>query len=71
MADLNEARTAKSHLRTVLSGHGGVRGIGVQPDGDGYTLRVNVEHPADRTGVPDRVDGVPVDVRVIGAIRAS
>ncbi|WP_182112438.1 MULTISPECIES: hypothetical protein [unclassified Actinotalea] len=71
MADLNEARTAKSHLRAALSGHEGVRGIGVRPDGDGYALRVNVEHPGDRTGVPDRVDGVPVDVRVVGAVRAS
>lgn len=71
MADLQQARTAKSHLRTALSGRDGVRGIGLQPDGDGYALRVNVEHPSDRAGVPERVDGVPVDVRVVGAISAG
>jgi hypothetical protein len=71
MADLKQARSAKSHLRLALSGHDGVRGIGLRPDGDGYGLRVNVERPADGAGVPDRVDGVPVDVRVVGAIHAS
>lgn len=70
MADLDEARTAKSHLRTALAGRRGVRGIGLQPDGDGYLLRVNVEHPADGAGVPTRVDGVPVELRVVGALRA-
>lgn len=71
MADLQQARNAKSHLRTALAGRDGVRGIGLQPDGDGYLLRVNVEHPSDGAGVPTRVDGVPVDVRVVGAVRAS
>lgn len=71
MADLKQARTAKSHLRTALAGQDGVRGIGLQPDGDGYFLRVNVERASDGATVPDRVDGVPVDVRVVGAVRAS
>ncbi|MBX9243483.1 hypothetical protein ICW40_01520 [Actinotalea ferrariae] len=71
MADLQQARTAKSHLRTALAGRDGVRGIGLQASGDGYELRVNVERPTDGDGVPDRVDGVPVGVRVVGAIRAS
>ncbi|MGJ0223756.1 hypothetical protein ACQUZK_10175, partial [Streptococcus pyogenes] len=61
-----------SHLRTALAGRRGVRGIGLQPDGDGdgYLLRVNVERSSDGAGAPTRVDGVPVELRVVGALRA-
>ncbi|MET0788822.1 MAG: hypothetical protein ABWY33_06220 [Cellulomonas sp.] len=70
MADLEQARAAKERLRTTLKGRSDVRGIGIARSGDGYQLRVNVSSgPA--SDLPDDVDGVDVDVRVVGAIRAS
>lgn len=71
MADLQHARDAKSHLRAALSGHRGVRAIGLAPTPAGYCLQVDVEHDGDGDGLPDAVDGVPVRVRVVGAIRAG
>jgi hypothetical protein len=69
MADLAQARAAKEHLRAALDGRSDVRGIGITPSDDGYRLQVNLERAAD--GVPPRVDGVDVRVRVVGVIHAS
>lgn len=71
MADLQHARDAKSHLRAALAGRRGVRGVGLTPTPAGYCLQVDVERDRDGDGVPDAIDGVPVRVRVVGAIRAS
>jgi hypothetical protein len=70
MADLQQARAAKNHLRLVLSGHPGVQGIGVRRLTDGYCLRVNlVRHDDDE--LPASIDGVPVEVRVVGPLRTQ
>jgi hypothetical protein len=71
MADLNEARAAKSRLRSALAGRDGVCGVGISRGWDGYHLRVNLQRESDRKGVPAQVQGVPVDVRVSGGIRAG
>ncbi|WP_456820774.1 hypothetical protein [Cellulomonas sp. URHB0016] len=65
-ADLESARRAQGHLRTELMGRAGVTGVGVARRGSGYVLRVNVVDPT--VDVPADTDGVPVDVRVTGAL---
>jgi len=72
MADLEHARAAKERLRTTLEGRSDVRGIGIARagDGDDYRLQVNLSTSAG-PDLPGDVDGVDVQVRVIGAIRAS
>ena len=69
MADLQQARTAKESLRRTLAGRADVRGIGIAPASDGYGLQVNVH--SEGAGVPRRVDGVDVRVRVVGAVHAQ
>jgi hypothetical protein len=71
MADLNEARAAKARLRSDLAGRDGICGVGISRGSGGYRLRVNLQRESDRTGVPAQVEGVPVDVRVSGVIRAG
>jgi len=70
MADLQQVRAAKARLRAQLAGRDGVGGIGITRAGDGYCLQVNVTRPADGEGLPVKVDGVDVRVRVTGPIRA-
>ena len=70
MADLEQARAAKEHLRTTLKGRADVRGIGIARSADGYQLQVNMARDPG-SELPGAVDGVDVRVRVVGAIRAS
>ncbi|MBO3086155.1 hypothetical protein [Cellulomonas fengjieae] len=70
MADLEQARAAKEHLRTRLKGRSDVRGIGIARSADGYQLQVNMSHEPG-PDLPGAVDGVDVRVRVVGTIRAS
>lgn len=67
MADLQQARAAKARLRTELARTRGLKGIGLTPDGAGYALQVNIDHTPDGE-IPASVDGVPVRVRVVGAL---
>lgn len=67
MADLQQARAAKAHLRRALAHTRGLRGIGVTPVGDGYAVQVNLERQPDGD-VPRQVNGVPVQVKVVGSL---
>lgn len=71
MADLAEARAAKSRLRSQLAGRSGIGGIGISREGDGrgYGLQVNLTGTVARDLVPQQVDGVQVHVRQTGPIR--
>lgn len=83
MASLERAREAKSVLRHEIAGRTGVTGIGLartRPAGraaagpdrsaqEDWVLRVNVAS-AD-VPVPATVDGVDVEVRVVGVVTAS
>lgn len=87
MATLERAREAKSVLRHEISGRDGVTGIGLTrahparrrdrdvpapelpAEAEDWVLRVNVAS-AD-VPVPASVDGVDVEVRVVGAVVAS
>jgi hypothetical protein len=67
MADLQQARAAKARLRSSLSDHAGIRGVGLTKVPDGYCLLVNVARAED-DDIPGAFDGVPVRVRVVGAL---
>lgn len=84
MATLERAREAKAMLRDELAGLDGVTGVGIaradvngapvrgtraQDVADDWLLRVNVT--SDDVEVPEHVDGVDVEVRVIGSVTAS
>ncbi|WP_069386030.1 hypothetical protein [Cellulosimicrobium cellulans] len=83
MATLDRAREAKTVLRREIAGRTGVTGIGLartRPAGratpgpdtsaqEDWVLRVNVAS-AD-VPVPATVDGVDVEVRVVGVVTAS
>jgi hypothetical protein len=71
MADISAARAAKERLRSELAQRPHIRGVGVGLGPDGYCVRVNVAADADRVGLPRSVDGVPVDVRVVGRVSAQ
>lgn len=68
MATRQQARRVKDHLREILRDSPGYSGAGlVDADGD-FHVRINVERNADAAGIPVEVDGVEVDVEVVGAI---
>ncbi len=82
MATLERAREAKAALRDELAGLDGVTGVGIAradltgapvrgagTSGDDWLLRVNVT--SDDVAVPETVDGVDVEVRVVGDVTAS
>jgi diaminopimelate decarboxylase len=72
MADgsLESARAAKKRAFDLFSKLGDVVGIGLTKIDDGYGLKINFSSPPnDPAAVPDDVDGVPVKVEVVGAIR--
>jgi hypothetical protein len=65
-ATLGQARAAKAALAERLAGHPAVNGVGVAREGDAHVVRVNLREPAD--DLPSEVDGVAVQVRVVGRI---
>lgn len=83
MATLERAREAKAVLRDELAGLDGVTGVGLtraemtraharggrrQDAADDWLLRVNVT--SDDVEIPEHVDGVDVEVRVVGDVSA-
>ncbi|MFW6028340.1 MAG: hypothetical protein ACOC9Q_02315 [bacterium] len=69
---LNVARAAKSRVGQVfgeLVGEEVAVGVTRLRD-DGYAVRVNLpKDPGEGVGLPDEVEGVPVEVQVVGRIR--
>lgn len=70
---LDRARQVKDNLRASHGTDSRVRGIGVAPRADGFAVRVLVADAAAATdlALPAELDGVPVDVVVIGDVRAT
>lgn len=70
MASIEQARAAKEKLRAALSGHDAVNGIGITSGAEGYAVAVNLRRPlAAGEAIPQEVDGVRVETRVVGTIR--
>lgn len=67
---LNEARAAKPRALVEFRRKASVVGVGITRIGDGYGVKVNLEKsPAADVDLPEKIDGVPVCVEVVGKIR--
>jgi hypothetical protein len=72
MVTRDEARAAKSALLGALASVRGVCGVGLTQRGgeSDWVLRVNVETVSARKDVPPVIQGVPVQVQVVGPVTA-
>ncbi|WP_170220583.1 hypothetical protein [Xylanimonas allomyrinae] len=72
MATIDAARAAKQPLRDALAAVEGIAGVGIAQRGgpEDWVLQVNVATIRARKDVPPAMEGVPVVVRVVGAVRA-
>ncbi len=67
---IEQARAAKAKALATFRRLGKVAGVGITYIDGGYGIKVNLtEEPAPGTVLPDHVDGVPVRVEIVGAIR--
>ena len=74
MTERDAARAAKTQVRRLVRGHASVNGIGLGRDDEaGWVVKVNLagEDASLRRSLPQRVDGVRVDVAVVGPVSAS
>lgn len=70
MATRQEARVAKDTAKVKLQRVRGLNGIGLIKTGTGYGLKVNLETDESAGEIPDEVDGVPVEVEIVGTVDA-
>ncbi len=68
MVDLEAARAASLALTCRLSGDRRVNGVGITGTQSSFAVRVNLVDDTDRPDLPDEIDGVPVEVEVVGPI---
>jgi hypothetical protein len=70
--DREAAREAKQGAAEAVAPFGLVTGVGLARRGDGYAVRVHLrEAPPPGAVLPRAVDGVSVEVRVVGTIQAG
>ena len=65
---LDQARAAKTKAVSILAALP-VVGVGITRIGDGYGLKVNLSESVADDAVPTQVNGVPLKIEVVGAIR--
>ena len=67
--ELERARAAKTKAKSLLAKIPEINGIGLtQIDGE-YAVKINLScEPADRSAIPDEIDGIPVVLHVVGEI---
>jgi hypothetical protein len=67
---LDQARAAKPRALNEFRRKTSVVGVGITRVGNGYGVKVNLAAaPAANVNLPDKIDGVPVCVEVVGKIR--
>jgi len=71
VADLATARAAKRTLQHELATADGINGVGLSRRRGDYTLTVGVTDERWASGVPHEVEGVSVQVKVVGRVTAS
>lgn len=69
-AALDRARAAKALVLARVGGHPAVNGVGVARDGDRWAVKVTLVRAAPDLDVPSDVEGVAVQVHVVGRIVA-
>lgn len=66
---LDQARSAKQRVLSTFSQLADVVGVGITRHGDGYAVKINLRNPpAIGVDLPKDIDGVPVQVEVVGSI---
>ncbi|QYX79167.1 hypothetical protein [Streptomyces akebiae] len=70
MTDLQTVRAAQQDLAAYLATDRRVNGVGITSGTDGYAIKVNVVSAQDRPDLPTVFKGVPVEVAVVGKIKA-
>ncbi|MGW3649270.1 hypothetical protein [Streptomyces sp. NPDC000878] len=68
MADLETARVAKKVLAARLANDRRVNGVGIGGSGGNYKIKVNLVSKDDRPDLPLDIDGVPIEIAVVGKI---
>jgi len=74
VTDRSTARAAKTQVSRLVRGYASVNGIGLRRDAEaGWVVKVNLadDDAGLRRSLPSRVDGVRVDVNVVGPVTAS
>jgi hypothetical protein len=71
MRSLEQARAAKAKIKQMLGDASSVVGIGITRQDDGYALKVNLREHSAPNAIPQAVDGVPVQIEVVGNIVKS
>ena len=67
---LEKVRAAKAEALGVFEQLAHVAGIGITRIGRGYGLKINVRNaPAANLALPTEINGVPVTIEVVGAVR--
>ena len=66
---LDEARAVKASAAAAFGRLAEVAGVGNTRVGDGYGVKVNLSRPPDTPGLPTEIDGVPIQVEIVGPIR--
>jgi hypothetical protein len=69
-ANLKEAKDAQLEAYKLLHGIVPNAAVGITRIGDGYALRVNLVAPVSDE-LPEAVNGVPLEIVVVGLPRAS
>lgn len=68
-ATLDDARTAKAKALRLFSRQAVVVGVGITEIDGGYGVKVNLGETSRRgLDFPESVDGVPVQVEIVGTI---
>ena len=63
---LDEARAAKDKAKELFPFNAGV---GITRIADGYAVKVNLRNAMpDKQSIPDSINGVPIQVEVVGEI---
>ena len=66
---LAEARAAKPKAKRVFDELGSVTGVGLTRRGSDYAVKVLLAEPLEHPDeCPDKIDGVPVVVQVVGQL---
>jgi hypothetical protein len=69
---LDQARAAKARALEVFGRLAAVVGVGITSIDGGYGVRINLrEPPAPGVRLPETIDDVPVEVKVVGPIRKA
>ena len=67
--DINTARRAKAKALSLFGNLAQLNGIGIGRVDDGYCVKINLnDDPPNAVRLPDKLDGVPIKVEVVGRI---